>query len=336
MAEAPASLQSPVSQAQMPPTTSYPTTSYLAHAEQQWREHLPFLQSSVSKILRAHDFLCSVVRARAASADPAHPWGPSAAVSSKPLLRSLGSRDKPSPLASSPPNLLFARDPCWPLNTHGFPLLPSADSHHQPCQGAAGKRRTFTGAQPRLPVSGPPQTPSYQVPDAEDDGAGADMAAEAAAVGVEACPGRAQHLRGSSGLLRAPRSSAPLRGGGGGAGPAPPGGRDPPGRAPSTKHPPPSQLDRAGDDGENLSIGSGLWRQERLGFARRPPNPLPWLLPSRGWRCGGDLTGTKVAATSLLLAVVGALVVGELQQEKGPPSGAQTAAPMQVEAELLT
>lgn len=55
-----------------------------------------------------------------------------------------------------------------------------------------------------------------------------------------------------------------------------------------------------------------------------------------GWRCGGDLTGTKVAATSLLLAVVGALVVGELQQEKGPPSGGQTAAPMQVEAELPT
>lgn len=66
---------------------------------------------------------------------------------------------------------------------------------------------------------------THQVPDAEDDGAGADMAAEAAAVGVETCPGRAQHLGGSSGLCR----SAPLSGLIRGAGPdwgRPLGGRD--------------------------------------------------------------------------------------------------------------
>lgn len=83
---------------------------------------------------------------------------------------------------------------------HGHP-------HSAPAAGARSQGRT------------------HQVPDAEDDGAGADMAAEAAAVGVETCPGRAQHLGGSSGLCR----SAPLSGLIRGAGPdwgRPLGGRD--------------------------------------------------------------------------------------------------------------
>lgn len=64
---------------------------------------------------------------------------------------------------------------------------------------------------------------TYQVPDAEDDGAGADMAAEAAAVGIETRPGRVQHLRGSRGsALLTSRRAAPR----GGAGP----GRDRPSR----------------------------------------------------------------------------------------------------------
>lgn len=71
-----------------------------------------------------------------------------------------------------------------------------------PAAGAERPRRGDTPGGGRGEPGGP-----YQVPDAEDDGAGADMAAEAAAVGVEARPGRAQHLRGSSGLRAVPRLS---------------------------------------------------------------------------------------------------------------------------------
>lgn len=49
------------------------------------------------------------------------------------------------------------------------------------------------GAGASSPAGAPPHRRAHQVPDAEQDGAGADMAAQAAAVGVEPRPGR-DHL----------------------------------------------------------------------------------------------------------------------------------------------
>lgn len=75
------------------------------------------------------------------------------------------------------------------------------------------------GAGASSPAGAPVVCRAHQVPDAEQDGAGADMAAEAAAVGVEPRPGR-DHLhrsgRGRSGASarpslqeRRPRRSGP-------------------------------------------------------------------------------------------------------------------------------
>lgn len=114
-------------------------------------------------------------------------------------------------------------------------ILPLAEQ--QPLQPVPSDRG---GGTPPGGGRGEPGGP-YQVPDAEDDGAGADMAAEAAAVGVEARPGRAQHLRGSSGLRAVPRLS-PRRsaeaGPGTAAGPEPPlpaGGTESGGTQPSRR-----------------------------------------------------------------------------------------------------
>lgn len=167
-----------------------------------------------------------------------HPGGPTCHTFSP----SLGWRYELSSLSETPANL-----PCS-VSTALLPPDPKytrvlflrAGAHHQPVRtlkGTAKKHRsspdatvlvTGRGLSPHMqrlernrgrPTR--PKNPSapggrghggaaYQVPDAEDDGAGADMAAEAAAVGIETRPGRVQHLRGSQGsALRASRRAAP-------------------------------------------------------------------------------------------------------------------------------